>query len=458
MNKNKNAMDEKVLLNAMLNFINDAIVIVDINGYIWHMSKAYKEYLGVDDQVIGKHVTKVIENTRMHEVLVTQKEELGELQKIGNKNVIVSRIPIKNNGKVIGAFGRVLYKDISELRSLYEKVDSLKSERNFYKTKFNEMTIAEHSLEDIVSESFAMKQLKNVVMKISSNDSNVLILGESGTGKELFAHAIHKTSKRAAKPIVSLNCATIPAELMESELFGYDQGAFTGALKSGKIGLIEVANGGTLFLDEIGDLPLHMQAKLLRVLQEHEIRRVGGTEPIKVNVRIVAATNKNLEKMMIDGDFRDDLYYRLDVVTLKIPPLRERREDIRPLAENIIKKLNERKGMNVQKITNRAMEYLIKYDWPGNVRELENVLERASNFVSDEPIIRTANLPIKITGGVEVIEELSLKERMLNVEREIIVQTLLGEKGKKTATAKKLGISRTSLYEKMEKLNIDYDW
>ena len=455
----KNSMDEKVLLDAMLNITNDAIVIVDRDGFIWHMSKPYMEFLGVGmDNVIGKHVTEVIENTRMHDILKSGKEELGELQKIKGKDIIVSRIPIFHNDEVIGAFGRVLYKDIKELKKLYGKVDALESEKNFYEMKYKEMNTSQSSIDDIVSLNDRMENLKNIIRKISSNNSNVLILGESGTGKELIAHAVHSTSKRSNMPMVSINCSTIPSELMESELFGYEGGAFTGALKAGKIGLIEVANNGTLFLDEIGDLPLPMQAKLLRVLQEHEIRRVGGSKDIKVDVRIIAATNKSLEAMVENKSFRDDLYYRLDVVSLKIPPLRERREDIKILSEEIIKKLNNKKGMHVQKITKRAMEYLTKYDWPGNVRELENVLERASNFISDEPVIRTANLPSKITGETDMVNTTTLSESIAIFERELIVRTLLAEKGKKAATARKLGISRTSLYEKMKKLDIDYEW
>ncbi len=451
-------MNEKILLNAMLNFINEAIVIVDKNGYIWHMSKSYTDYLNLKkEDVIGKHVTEIIENTRMHKVLESGTDEISQFQKIGGKNLVVSRIPIIHEEEVIGAFGRVVYKNLNELKSLYDKVDSLQSERDFYKTKFTKMNIPKNSIDDIISKSKIMKKLKKTVAQISENDSNVLILGESGTGKELFAHAIHMASYRRHKPMVSLNCATIPTELMESELFGYEKGAFTGALKSGKIGLIEASHGGTLFLDEIGDLSLNMQAKLLRVLQEREIRKVGGHEPISVDIRVIAATNKDLEKMVAEEKFRDDLFYRLDVVSLTIPPLRERKEDIDPLTKLIIKKLNAKKGMNVSHISFNAMEYLKKYNWPGNVRELENVLEGASNFTSDDSIIRTVHLPSKITQINEKDDNLTLNEKLVSYEREIIVQILLSEKGNKTSSAKKLGISRTSLYEKIHKLGIDFD-
>ena len=453
----KNEMDKDILLDAILNIMQEAIVVVDKNGYIWHMSKPYKEYLKINEDVIGKHVTEVIENTRMHLVLKTTKAEIAEVQNINGKELIVSRLPIIHNGKIEGVFGKVLYKDISELKELYEKVDTLKSERNFYKNKYSEMNRAEYSLEDIISVSSSMKALKETVTKVSGKDSNVLILGESGTGKELFAHALHINSKRVGSPIISLNCATIPSELMESELFGYEAGAFTGALKGGKIGLMEVAHGGTLFLDEIGDLPMPMQAKLLRVLQDRKIRRIGGNENINIDVRIIAATNKDLYEMVENKKFRDDLYYRLDVVSLKIPPLRERREDIKPLAENIVRKLNIKHKMNVKKITVRAMEHLSVYDWPGNVRELENVIERAVNFITDEPIIRTKNLPSKITGIDHEDDKRSLREKMDAAEKEFIIETLIQNNGNKTISAKKLGVSRTSLYEKMSKLEIGRD-
>ena len=290
--------------------------------------------------------------------------------------------------------------------------------------------------------------------KAAKSDSNVLILGESGTGKELFAHSIHNDSKRSMGVFIKVNCAAIPAELLESELFGYEEGSFTGAKKGGKIGKFEAADGGTIFLDEIGELPLHMQVKLLRVLQEREVERVGSTRSIPIDVRIIAATNRNLEEMVEKGEFRLDLYYRLKVMTIVVPKLSERSEDIPKLVHHFLRKYQKLMNKQIEGISDRALRILNSYSWPGNIRELENSIERALNMVDEIEMITSDHLPEEIRGYKGPSSTLTLNEVMEETERHTIINYLEVMNGNKSETAKALGISRTTLYEKMKKYGL----
>lgn len=449
-------LDDSYLLESMLNATNDAIVFVDGNGFIVKMSNAYGRYLNIDAKTaVGKHITEVIENTRMHKVLQTGVAEIAQTQQIGGQTMIATRIPLKKNGKVVGAFGRVIFKSLVELKNFNKNIDRLERTSNLYKNKFKSLSSARYSIDDIIGESLPIKALKYTIKKVAQNKSSVLILGESGTGKELVAHAIHASSSRAEKPLICINCASIPSELMESEFFGYEEGAFTGARKGGKIGLFQAADKGTIFLDEIGDLPMNMQVKLLRVLQEKEIRPVGSNVSRPVNVRIITATNKNLEELVKKGRFRDDLYYRLNVVTINVPPLRERMEDLSLITGHIINNICEKNDIIIEGITNNAMNILMQYNWPGNIRELENVLERSSNFMTSDRTIHRAqimldrdeqDLPTHMKGD--------LKSAVEDFERRMILTALKRNSGMKSQTAKDLSISRTSLYEKLEKYKL----
>lgn len=444
------------LLNTVMEAINDAIVYVNRDGYIEMFSKAYADFLGINkEDAIGKHVTEVIENTRMHIVAKTGKQEVAQVQNIKGNKMIATRLPVYSNGKIVGAVGKVLFKDIDELHKLYSKINKIKKELNLYKDEFNKLNAARYDLDSIVSKSEVMRELKELAARVARTNSNVLILGESGTGKELFAHAIHSNSRRNDFPFVKVNCGAIPFELLESELFGYEEGSFTGAKKGGKIGKFKAADGGTIFLDEIGDLPMNMQVKLLRVLQDKEIERIGSNYSEKIDVRVIAATNKDLEKMVAEGLFRLDLYYRLNVVSIKIPPLRERKEDIPVLANHLVQKISKAEQVRVEKISDETLEYLKNYDWPGNVRELENILERAINLLDGDLIIRPQHLPPKITGISKYREIESLKTVLEEVEKQTIMDSLIMANGNKTVAANILKISRTSLYEKMMKYNID---
>lgn len=444
------------LLNTVMEATNDAIVYVNKEGIIEMFSNAYADFLEINkEDAIGKHVTEVIENTRMHIVAKSGRPEIAQVQKIKGRKMIATRIPVYANGKIVGAVGKVLFKDLDELHSLYVEINKIEKELNLYKDEFKKLNMAKYDLDSIVSKSDIMRELKELTARAAKTNSNVLILGESGTGKELFAHAIHNNSKRKNFPFVKVNCGAIPFELLESELFGYEEGSFTGAKKGGKIGKFKAADGGTIFLDEIGDLPMNMQVKLLRVLQDKEIERIGSNYSEKIDVRVIAATNKDLEKMVSEGLFRLDLYYRLNVVSIKIPPLRERKEDIPILANYLIKKISEAENVRVDKILDETLEYLKKYDWPGNVRELENILERAINFLDRDVVIRPQHLPSKITGISSYKEIKSLKSVLEEVEKQTIIDSLIIANGNKTLAANILDISRTSLYEKIMKYNID---
>lgn len=444
------------LLKTVMEATNDAIVYVNKDGYVKMLSAAYAEFLKVNrEEAIGKHVREVIENTRMDIVIKTGKPEIAQVQEINGRKMIATRIPVVANGKIIGAVGKVLFKDVDELNSLYMEINKIEKELNLYKDEFKRVNKAKYALDSIISESKVMEELKEITKRAAKTNSNVLVLGESGTGKELFAHAIHNNSRRIEAPFIKVNCGAIPFELLESELFGYEEGSFTGAKKGGKIGKFKAADGGTIFLDEIGDLPMNMQVKLLRVLQDREIERIGSNYSEKIDVRVIAATNKDLDKMVAEGMFRLDLYYRLNVVSIKIPPLRERKEDIPILSKYLVEKISKAENVRVDKISEDTLEYLKNYDWPGNVRELENILERAINFLETEVIIKPEHLSLKITGITRNKQVKSLKSILEEVEKQSIIDSLIISKGNKTLAANILDISRTSLYEKILKYDID---
>ncbi len=445
------------VLNTIMDTVNEWVVVTDEKGIIKMISKGYKDFLN-EPNPEGKHVTEVIENTRLHIVLETGEREVGDIQEIKGNRMIVMRIPIKKDGKVIGAVGKVMFKDISDFVSLSKKVKSLEKELEYYKKELDRESIAKYSFDDIVGNSKSIKSVKDIATKVAKTDSNVLILGESGTGKELFAHAIHNVSNRRLGPFIKINCAAIPGELLESELFGYEEGAFTGAKRGGKKGKFELANGGTILLDEIGDMPLNMQAKILRVIQEKEVERLGGNVSRKIDVRIIASTNKKLEQLVNRGEFREDLYYRLNVITIKLPPLRERKEDIEDLANTLRIKVAKRLGIYVEGISKEALEYLRSYDWPGNIRELENVIERAINLLDVDLMIKPEHLPKRLTKNKTksyLKNNRPLKNIVEDIEKEIIKDCLKKTNGNKNKAAKILGLSRTGLYKKINRYNLE---
>lgn len=435
------------------------MVVVDADGKIIMMNEPYCKFVGFTaEEVIGMHVTDVIENTRMHIVVKTGEREIGDVQQIKGNQMIADRVPIYRDGKIIGAVGSVIFKDIVELDSYVKRVTTMEKELDFYKKELKKALGSRFTFESIIGNSRAIEKSKDMALQVSMSKSSILLLGESGTGKELFAHSIHNASPRSNYPLIKVNCASIPSELLESELFGYEPGAFTGAGKNGKPGKFELADNSTIFLDEIGDLPLAMQAKLLRALQEKEIERVGGTKSKKLDVRIIAATNKNLEQMIKDKLFREDLFYRLNVIRITIPSLRERQSDIPILTKYLIKKLSKEMDRFVTGISEDAMKLLASYEWPGNIRELENAIERAINLVNKEAVIDVVHLPFYIREQNSELAGMGtgegLRDLVAQLEIKEIKNALEVSGNNKQRAAKYLGISRTNLYEKMAKYGL----
>ncbi|WP_181315201.1 sigma-54-dependent Fis family transcriptional regulator [Salsuginibacillus halophilus] len=436
-------------LESIVESLYDGVIMVDKGGYVTMLSQGYADFLDVKvENVIGRHCTEIVENTRMHIVAETGEAEIADLQKIKGDYMIASRLPLIENGHVVGAIGKVLYKNVNGFHALYKRINKMEQELKQYRGEWEEQNKAAFCFEHIQGNSRPVKEAKHIAKKGAATDSNVLLLGESGTGKELFAHAIHNESMRTSGTFVKVNCAAIPAELLEAELFGYEEGAFTGAKKGGKQGKFEAANGGTIFLDEIGELPLHMQVKFLRVLQEKEVEKVGSTRTRKVDVRIIAATNRNLDEMVRQGEFRLDLYYRLNVIPVQIPPLRERENDFDDLIPLLINKITAQMGKEISGVTQHALDDLKQYPWPGNIRELENVLERAVNMAESYEHIHPRHLPAKITNYEPDVEP--LKEVLTKAEKDAVARALAKARGNKSRAAEMLGISRTALYQKLQ--------
>ncbi|NOX19693.1 MAG: sigma-54-dependent transcriptional regulator [Nitrospirae bacterium] len=444
------------LLEAVIESSEDAISVADEHGINIIVNPAYTRITGLPKEaVIGKPVTvDIAEGESMHmKVLRTGKPVHNVRMKVGplKKEVVVNVAPIYIDGKIRGSVGVI--HDISEIISLTEELTRAK--------KLIRHLQAKYTFDDIIGNSPGILKAKEEAMRAATTPATVLLLGESGTGKELFAHAIHNMSTRRNGQFVRINCASLSEQLLESELFGYEEGAFTGAKRGGKKGLFEEAEGGTLFLDEIGELPLPLQSKLLRVMTEREIRRVGGTQAITVDVRIIAATNADLQKKIREGQFREDLYYRLNVFPITIIPLRQRKEDIPLLVEHIIYRLNQTYGRNVKGVSEDIYDILFEYDWPGNIRELENVLGRAIiNMKPHERILQKEHLPPLCQEKDECIEQLfrgrirPLKEVVALSEREAILNALRQTRGNREKAARALGLSLRNLYYKMKRYGI----
>jgi PAS domain S-box-containing protein len=451
------------LLQAVLDNPYEGSIIIDDRGVIRHFSKADEPLYGITAQeAVGRHIHDVVPTSGLPEVVHSGKPDFGDAFDMEGRKVIVNRYPIRHEGKVIGAVGRVVFHDIKAFIALKHKIRELESTVRKYELEIREIYRARHTFEDVIGASVKLKRAKEIAQRLAPSHIPILLTAESGTGKEIFAHAIHDASSRRDHPFIRVNCASIPGELFESELFGYDAGAFTGALKSGKQGKFELAHKGTIFLDEIGDLPLGLQAKLLRVLQEKEIEPLGAPKPKMVDFRLIAATNRDLEERIKEGYFRKDLFYRLNVITITIPPLREIKEDIPILAGHFLMKLRRRIPTEVMEIAPEAMRHLLGYDWPGNVRELENVMERALSLCSGSTI-RPEHLPecmMRCQARSEPAlpvppsrgEPLSLA--ILNAEKERLLDALRRSGGNRTQAAAILNIHRTTLYFRLKRYGL----
>lgn len=435
----------------------DGVMVVDRNGVITRITQAYCNFLNMkQEEATGKHCTEVLPNSRMHIVAQTGVAEVGEPMNIQGKEALVMRLPLRENGVLVGAVGKIMFRDVQELRTLTEKLNLLEDKIKFYEKELQHYQKYRYTFSSIIGESPTIIRAKVLAEKAASGKSTVLLLGESGTGKELFAHAIHAASPRKDSPFVRVNCGAIPAELLESELFGYEEGAFTGAKKGGKIGKFEAANGGTIFLDEIGDLPLAMQAKVLRVLQEKEVEKIGSNQILRLDLRVIAATHRDIEKMVTTGEFRRDLYYRLNVFMINIPPLRERLGDISLLSLYLLGKIEREMGVSSKVLDRKVEELFNLYSWPGNVRELQNALERASNVAEGHQIM-IRDLPLylqDLAEGQQLRAFQPLASETAQAERSAILKALELAEGNKTKAAELLGIHRTNLYRKMEKYEL----
>ncbi|KEK24005.1 sigma-54-dependent Fis family transcriptional regulator [Bacillus gaemokensis] len=441
----------------------EGIAIVDERGVIQMFNDTYSCFVGVTkEEAIGQLAENVIENTRLPVVLKTGVPERNQVHRLQGQNLVVHRMPIWKQGRVIGAVGMLIHEGISDIYKILERFDQ---KDGSVKPLFSKPRKKQIRFEDILGESQTISETKKMARKAAQTKASVLITGESGVGKEQFARAIHDTGITKNGPFISVNCAAIPENLLESELFGYAEGAFTGAKKNGKAGKFELANHGTLFLDEIGDMSLLTQVKILRVLQEREIERIGGTHPISVDFRLIAATNKDLKQMVKEGTFREDLYHRLHVIPIHIPALRFRKQDIPLIVEEHIQKLCQTYGAEEKTLDKEVLRLMFHYNWPGNVRELINVLERLF-ALSDDAHIRTKDLPeefyyrdMEQKKLVPMIQSLPAKQEAMKVVREeeergLIERVLKEAKGNKSKAAALLGISRATLYNKLSRFKI----
>jgi len=441
------------------------VIIVDTSARILYINKQWADLIGVDrNESVGKHVKEVLPSTKMDIIVETGKPMNSDLFEFKGHTYVCKRVPLFKDGKLIGAFSCEIFENMEIADEFIKKIKKLSDELDYYKNEVRKLRRANYSIDNIKGESKTIKHLKKQIYNAAASNSTVIVQGETGTGKELVAHSIHDLSTRNINNFIKLNCAAIPSELIESELFGYEEGSFTGAKKGGKQGIFELAHMGSLFLDEICDLPLAAQAKLLRVLQEKEVNRIGGHRSVPVDVRIITATNQDMEKMVEEKKFREDLYYRLHVIQILVPPLRDRKEDIGPLCRSIIDKLNYNLNMRVKSISDRAVYMLQKHDWPGNIRELQNVIERAMNKVNYDDTLEELHFDEfkekYLERGITKYGKKSGKGRrfleniVTQTERETIIRTLKLNAGNKTKTAAHLNISRPLLYQKIKRLGI----
>lgn len=454
--------DYKQIMNSI-----DGLVILDKDARIVFATDdvAKEEGYECGDDIAGMSIRELIPTNTAYKVLETGKKQYGEVYMVEGLTLICNSFPIVKDGEIIGAIEYDVFGDTTTLHHFLDQIAELSSELRYYKQEIKNIRGAKYSIENIMGKSKVTKELKAQIAFAARSNSTVMICGDSGVGKELVAHSIHKLSTRSLRNFIRVNCAAIPSELFESEFFGYEEGSFTGAQKGGKKGLVEMADGGTLFLDEISQLQLMMQAKLLRFLQEKEIVRIGGNTSIPVDVRIIAATNENLWELVQQKKFREDLYYRLNVVEIQVAPLREHKEDIPYIANSVIESLNESLGRvgpshHVLGIEPDALELLLQYDWPGNVRELTNILERAMNKCYGK-YITVKNLegfllanPVNVRES-EVSGRKTLAEAKRNLETNMILSALKQWKGNRTRAAKDLGISRQMLNKKIKQYEIE---
>lgn len=458
-------MDRPLETDDLLKLALDSLylaIVIDETGSIRYIGRPYADIIGVSNQdVIGMQVDQVIPNTRLKNVIKSGHAELGQIFMMKNETpTICNRFPIRDkDGKIRGAISTATFHDIDKVTQLKSEVDKLRKENQIYQQQIAALKQVPFSIDSIIGNSLHIQKIKSSIEKVATSNLSVLITGETGTGKEVFANAVHQLSNRCHGNFIKVNCAAIPKDLLESELFGYSEGAFSGATKGGKVGKFEQANNGTILLDEIGELPLPLQSKLLRIIQERELERVGGIKTIKLDIRIICCTNQNIEQIANEGKFRQDLYYRINTVELSIPPLRDRLTDIPLFCDHFIQKINQYHNCSITGISDEVLQHFYNYNWPGNVRELEHVLERAC-VMSPTDILDVNHfdffLPRVYRNGIaedndtlKVLATLSNKKNQ--VEKQAIAQALETTNGNKTKAAILLQITRSQFYEKLKK-------
>lgn len=444
-------------LSGVLSASSDGVLVSDNSGLVKYINESARRLIAEKPEpMTGKPVKEFLRSAVPAQVAKTGIAEV-EACDINGRNCIVSHIPIQkeNNdaSETVGVVSTVYLDDNILTEEITRKWLSLKQQVQYYREELEKQGGELTSFNNLISKNPEFNKMKKDAQRIARSSSTVLLTGESGVGKDMFARAIHAASPRAKNPFVKVNCAAIPESLLESELFGYAPGSFTGASKKGKSGYFAQAHKGTIFLDEIGDMPLSIQVKILQVLQDKEYMQVGGISSEKVDVRIIAATNKDLRDAIGKGAFREDLFYRLNVIQFYLPSLRDRSEDIIPLVELFMEKYNQILGTNVVGISQEAEEALVRYNWPGNIRELENAIERAANYVWDGEI-GVENLPAQLFQVGHVFEPSSYRAVLSDIDKEMLLEALKKANGNKSAAARLLKMSRSAFYEKLAKYNL----
>lgn len=433
-------------LSTVVNYSYDGIIMVDEKGLIkqfnWLAEKVFKKQTA---DIVGKHAVKSLPRINFTDVISSGKPRIDEVITIADNTIIANTVPIKTGNSIDGAI--FLFQEVSKIQRMEEKVRIKLYEKGY---------VAKHNFSDIITGCSLMNDIIHTASIYARTNSTIIIMGETGTGKEIIAQSIHNASARADMPFIAINCAALPDNLLESELFGYEEGAFTGARKGGKAGLFESAHRGTIFLDEVGEISEKVQRELLRVLEEKQVMRVGGDRLIPVDVRVICATNKNLKEEVKNKNYREDLYYRLNVLTIKIPPLRQRRESIPLFIDSFLKKFCTNNDTKVKFISKRAVEYLVDYDWPGNVRELENYIERMvvsinKDTIDIEDIMAYIDGENEIEDAAGSIINVNIARDLEQIEIDILKGALKLTEGDHTKAAKLLNISRTTLWRKLNK-------
>ncbi len=462
---------DSALFHMLIESPYEGIIYVDENGIIKYVNDSYAMYNNLSkEDMIGHDYDEFEMDERVNRVQVEKVHDPFNYYFSHNRSFIASRRPVYRNGDFAGVVARYFslssrdanrkfgsdYVDLIsriQIKDIMVSLERAVMELNTYKDHAAILN-SPKGIDSIIGNSPTIDRLKNDILRVADSPSSVLITGESGTGKELVAQAIHYHGTRSSRPFVKVNCAAIPDNLLESELFGYCDGAFTGARKGGKMGKFELANGGTIFLDEIGDMPLSMQAKLLRVLQEREFERLGGESVVSVDIRVISATNKDLLALIKQGEFREDLYYRLNIITLHTAPLRQRKNDIPALIDYFINILSKKVNRSIAGISPEAVNLLVSYDWPGNVRELVNALESAINF-SRTSILEPDDLPLLVRDNVRDNEDQGYLQTKLDSEEEKLLISVLEQcGGNRKAAAEILDVSKSTLYRMMKKYNL----